>query len=63
MGVYPEPEQLIKTEVYEYAIGLSKPDFALPSFQIVKMLCVFQLVEAGLTAKVIHQATHSTPVT
>ena len=42
----------MRTEILEYALGLSKPDFALPSFQIFKLLHIFKLVEAGLVKKV-----------
>ena len=49
---FPTPEQLCRTEVYEFALGLSKSDFSLPSFQVSKFLHVFKLIEAGLVAKV-----------
>ena len=49
---YPEPEKLCKTEVMEYALSLSKPDFSLPSFQTYKLLLTLKLVEAGQLAKV-----------
>lgn len=52
MGSYPTPEQLVRTEVLEYALGLSKLDFSLPPFQTFKLLHIFKLVEAGLVKKV-----------
>lgn len=50
--LYPEPEKLCKTEVLEYALSLSKPDFSLPSFQTYKLLLTLKLVEAGQLTKV-----------
>lgn len=51
-GSYPSPEQLVRTEVLEYALGLSKAEFVLPNFQTFKLVHVFQLIEAGLAKKV-----------
>lgn len=51
-GSYPSPEQLVRTEVLEYALGLSKADFVLPNFQTFKLVHAFQLIEAGLPKKV-----------
>ena len=56
---YPDPEELCRTEVFEYALGLSKTDFSLPLFQTYKLLHVIKLVEAGLVEKV-HTHTHCT---
>ena len=51
-GFYPTPEHLVRTEVLEYALGLSKAEFLLPNFQTFKLIHVFKLIEAGLTKKV-----------
>lgn len=51
-GSYPSPEQLVRTEVLEYALGLSKAEFVLPNFQTFKLVHAFQLIEAGLPKKV-----------
>ncbi len=44
-GTYPRPRDLRKMEVFEYAMCLTKQDFALPAFQVFKLLLVFKLVE------------------
>ncbi|XP_019860577.1 PREDICTED: protein transport protein Sec16A-like [Amphimedon queenslandica] len=50
-GCYPSPEDLVRTEVLEFALGLSKAEFVLPNFQTFKLLHLFKLIEAGLTKK------------
>ena len=47
VGWYPSPQQLRKMEVLEYAMGLSRGDFAFPSFQLFKLLHVLKLTELG----------------
>ncbi len=46
-GTYPQPQDLYMMEVFEYAMSLTKHDFALPAFQVFKLLYVFKLVEYG----------------
>ena len=48
----PGPEELCRTEVFEYALGLTRSDFTLPSFQRHKLLHTIKLFEAGLLEKV-----------
>ena len=47
VGLYPEPQDLHRMEVFEYALCLTKQDFALPAFQLFKLLHVYRLVEYG----------------
>lgn len=47
VGSYPRPQDLQKMEVFEYAMSLTKHDFALPFFQVFKLLYVLKLVEYG----------------
>lgn len=46
-GAYPRPQDLRKMEVFEYAMCLTKQDFAMPAFQMFKLLHVFKLIEYG----------------
>ena len=48
-GECPSLSQLRMTEVYEYAMTLGKPDFALPGFQMYKYLRMLKLVQRGLS--------------
>ena len=49
--VYPNPQDLRKMEVFEYAMSLSKQDFSLPGFQMYKLLLVLKLLEVGYTTQ------------
>ncbi len=49
--VYPNPQNLRKMEVFEYAMSLSKKDFSLPGFQMYKFLFTLKLLEVGYTAQ------------
>ena len=51
VGTYPEPAELWKMEVYEYAMSLSKQEFFLPSFQMYKFLHALKLAEVGFVEK------------
>ena len=62
VGRYPWPQELWKMEVLEYAMSLSRQDFALPSFQVYKLLHILKLVEFGFThtaMKYCEQISHS----
>ena len=48
VGSYPQPRDLERMEVLEYAMSLAKHDFALPAFQVFKLLHTLRLVEYGL---------------
>lgn len=53
-----EPEDLCRTEILEYALGLSRTDFNLPSFQKHKLFHAIKLFESGLLEKVhVHACT------
>ena len=47
VGTYPQPGDLQKTEVFEYAMSLTKQEFNLPGFQVFKLLHLYKLVEHG----------------
>ncbi len=49
--VYPNPQDLRKMEVFEFAMCLSKHDFSLPGFQMYKFLLVLKLLEIGHTSQ------------
>lgn len=38
--------------MYEYAVTLGQKNFSLPKFQLLKLLHIWKLVEAGLPVKV-----------
>jgi len=62
VGWYPSPHQLRKMEVLEYAMGLSRMDFAFPSFQLFKLLHVLKLTELGFVhnaVKYCEQISHT----
>jgi hypothetical protein len=46
-GMYPQLQDLCKMEVFEYAMSLTKQDFAMPAFQVFKLLRMLKLAEYG----------------
>jgi hypothetical protein len=50
-GFCPDPEQMVRTEILEYALSLNKSTFLLPHFQILKFSHTLKLAELGLFKK------------
>ena len=50
-GVCPDPRELWKTEVFEYAMALGQRDVSLPGFQLFKYFYLLKLLELGRVEK------------